>query len=82
MIDASLLQILRCPETRQPLRVAEAGQIARLNEAIAKGKIKNRAGQSLTDTLDGGLVREDGLFLYPVRQAIPVMLIDEAIPLG
>ena len=29
-----------------------------------------------------GLVREDGDWLYPVRDDIPIMLIDEAIPLS
>ena len=28
------------------------------------------------------LVREDDGVLYPVRDSIPIMLIDEAIPLG
>jgi uncharacterized protein YbaR (Trm112 family) len=31
--------------------------------------------------LDGGLVREDGAYLYPIEDDIPIMLIDEAIPL-
>jgi uncharacterized protein YbaR (Trm112 family) len=31
--------------------------------------------------LDGGLVRDDGRILYPVRDDIPVMLLDEAIDL-
>jgi uncharacterized protein YbaR (Trm112 family) len=28
------------------------------------------------------LVRADGKFIYPIRQEIPIMLIDEAIPLA
>lgn len=82
MIDEALLQILRCPETRQPVRAADAGELARLNTFIASGQLKNRAGQPVTEPLEAGLTRADGLFLYPVRQAIPVMLIDEALPLG
>ena len=34
------------------------------------------------EKLDAGLLRADGKFLYPVRHNIPVMLVDEAIPLA
>jgi uncharacterized protein YbaR (Trm112 family) len=33
------------------------------------------------ERIEEGLVREDDGVLYPVRDAIPIMLIDEAIPL-
>ena len=35
----------------------------------------------IRDRIDGGLIREDGDYMYIVRQQIPVMLIDEALPL-
>jgi uncharacterized protein len=35
----------------------------------------------VTEPLDGGLVRADQKILYPIRENIPVMLIDEGIPL-
>ena len=35
----------------------------------------------MKEQIEAGLVREDGRILYPVRDDIPVMLIDEAIPL-
>ena len=40
----------------------------------------NRGGEAVKEHLDGGLVREDRKFLYPIREDIPIMLIDEAIP--
>jgi uncharacterized protein YbaR (Trm112 family) len=55
--------------------------LARLNTAIAHGGVKNRGEQPVTEPVREGLLREDGLFLYPVREDIPIMLIDEAIPL-
>lgn len=82
MVDDELLKILCCPESHQPLRRAEAAVIERLNREVAEGRLKNRAGQPVTQKLDGGLVREDGRYLYPIRHEIPVMLIDEAIPLA
>ncbi len=81
MIDAELLKILCCPETHQPLRVAEPALVEKLNQQIAAGGLQNRAGQPVAVNLDGGLVRADGKFLYPIRRDIPVMLVDEAIPL-
>jgi uncharacterized protein YbaR (Trm112 family) len=41
----------------------------------------NRGGQLMSEAVSEGLVREDGAILYPVRDDIPVMLIDEGIPL-
>ena len=82
MTDPELMRLLCCPETRQDLREAESSLVARLNEHIAAGRVTNRAGQAVSQKLDGGLVRSDGKFLYPIRQDIPVMLIDESIPLG
>jgi uncharacterized protein YbaR (Trm112 family) len=82
MIDPQLLEILCCPETRQDVAVAPDSLIDSLNDQVAEGKLVNRAGTAVREKLDGGLLRADGKVLYPVREDIPVMLIEEAIPLG
>lgn len=81
VFDAKLLDRIVCPETRTPLHVADNALVARLNEAIAAGRLKNRVGRQLESPLDGGLVREDGAVLYPIVDDIPVLLVDEAIEL-
>ena len=81
MVDQSLLDILVCPETKQPLSVADSALLERLNAAIRTGGVKNRGGQAVATPIDEGLVRKDGSVLYPVRDDIPIMLIDESIPL-
>jgi uncharacterized protein YbaR (Trm112 family) len=81
-VDPELLKIMCCPETHQPIALAEAPLIEKLNQQIAAGQLKNRAGRPVNEKIDGGLVREDKKFLYPIRADIPVMLIDEAIPLA
>jgi len=81
MIDPKLLEILCCPETKEDVALADAALVGRINEAIAQGSMKNRRGVPVTERIDGGLVRKDGKYLYPIREDIPVMLIDEALPL-
>ena len=81
MLDAETLSLLRCPETHQTLRPADPQLLTRLNQEIAAGNLKNRAGHLLERPLENGLVRADTKVLYPIRHNIPVMLVDEAIPL-
>jgi uncharacterized protein YbaR (Trm112 family) len=81
LISKDLLQLLVCPENRTPVHEAEPSLIAQLNERISRGALRNRDGKAITENLDGGLVREDGALLYPVRDGIPVMLLGEAIVL-
>jgi uncharacterized protein YbaR (Trm112 family) len=81
MISAELLKMLRCPDDRSPLAEADGGKIATLNAEVAAGRLRNRSGERVTQMLDGGLVRRDGKFLYPIVDGIPILLIDEAIPL-
>ncbi len=81
MVDPELLEILVCPETHQPLHAAESDVLDGLNQAIASGSVTNRGGETVADPIEEGLVREDARILYPVREDIPIMLIDEAIEL-
>jgi uncharacterized protein YbaR (Trm112 family) len=82
MIDPELLKILCCPETHQEVRLAEPAVIEKLNGQIAERALTNRGGQPVTEKIDSGLVRADGKVLYPIRRNIPVMLVDEGIPLA
>jgi len=79
MIDKELLEILCCPETKQDIQYVEGEVIGRINAQIKQGTLKNRGGETVKETLDAGLLREDRKYIYPIRQDIPIMLIDEAI---
>lgn len=81
MVDEELLKILVCPEDKTPVRVADTPLIEQINAAIAAGSLKNRGGETVDTAIDAGLIRADGAYLYLIREDIPVMLIDEAIPL-
>ena len=78
MVDQELLDILVCPDTKQPVFLAEPALVERLNAAIGEGAVVNRGGDAVEESIEEGLVREDRAFLYPVRDGIPIMLIDEA----
>lgn len=81
MLDAELIELLVCPETKQSLRAAAEDVLTRVNEAIAEGRVRNRGGTPVSAPLSAALVREDGRLLYPVREDIPIMLLDESIEL-
>ena len=80
-LDKDLLAMLCCPETKQAVALADEQLIQKVNGAIERGALKNKAQKPVTEKLDGGLIRSDNKILYPVREDIPVMLIDEGIPL-
>lgn len=79
--DPGLLALLCCPETKQAVSLADAALIQKVNAAISTGHVRNRANHLLSGQMEGGLVRVDQKILYPILDRIPVMLIDEAIPM-
>jgi uncharacterized protein YbaR (Trm112 family) len=79
MLHAELLAMLRCPEDQSKLALADAATVARLNEAVAAGRLKSRGGQKIDKRLDGALIRADGRIIYPIIDQIPILLVDEAI---
>jgi uncharacterized protein YbaR (Trm112 family) len=81
MVHPELLQILVCPENKTPVTLADPELIGRANAAIESRTLKNRAGAVIETRIDGGLIREDRAYMYPIRDDIPIMLIDEAIPM-
>ena len=80
-IDKELLAILCCPETKLDVSLADEALIEKLNDAVRRGVLKNKVQKLVTELLDGGLMRADRKILYPIREDIPVMLIEEGIPL-
>jgi uncharacterized protein YbaR (Trm112 family) len=79
VLNKGLLNILACPKDHSPLVAADSHLISLVNRAIASGRLRNCAGRPVTQPIDGGLVRADGILLYPIVDGIPVMLVDEAI---
>jgi uncharacterized protein YbaR (Trm112 family) len=81
MLDKELLEILACPETKAPVSLGDPGLVEQTNAKIARGEIVNRGGEKVTERVDALLVRDDRKVAYPVRDGIPIMLVEEGIPL-
>jgi uncharacterized protein YbaR (Trm112 family) len=78
-VSKELLDILVCPETKQPVFLASEDVLAKINAGIKAGSLRNRGGKALTKAVTEGLLREDGEILYIVDDGIPVMLTEESI---
>ena len=79
-LDAALLEILCCPGTKQAVTLLDAASLDLLNRKIANGEVQNTGGNPVKDPLAGGLIRSDKKVAYPIREMIPIMLIEEGIP--
>ena len=82
MLRPEILATLCCPEDRSAVTSASDALITEINTTIRRGKLRNRGGQVVEHSLDGGLIRASGDMLYPVIEGIPVLVRDEAIPLA
>lgn len=66
MIEPDFLALLRCPATRQTL-------------AVAPPDLLERSRDRLPDDTSEALVRADGKMIYPLKDGIPVLLVEAGI---
>ncbi len=78
-MDKRLLDILCCPVSRRPLRVATSRELAALNRQIGEGRLVTVADVAVTEPLTEALVTTDGQLVYRIHDGIPVMLPEEGI---
>lgn len=78
-VNGKLLEILCCPVSKTPLVVLGRQKLEKLNQAIKTGEALYIGGEKVTDTLQEGLITEDGKVIYPVQDDIPILLEEKGI---
>lgn len=78
-MPAWVLELIRCPITRQKLDIASVELIERLRASLRDGKLMNRLGTNVMDDFQSGLLNESKSWFYPVVDDIPTLVPDEAI---
>jgi len=72
--------VLRCPITKQSLRLLKPQVVTLLNSRIVKGELFHVDGTSVKASLDAGFISEDSRYIYPVLEGIIILLENLAIP--
>ncbi|NZA26290.1 Trm112 family protein [Luteimonas sp. SJ-92] len=78
-MDRKLLDILVCPESRQPLALLDKAGLEAVNRAIAAGTVQRTDGGPQAEALQEALVTRDRKRVYRVDGGIPVLLVEEGI---
>lgn len=78
-LDKRLLDILCCPDSKQPVSLLGSRQLATLNDSLARGGLKLIDGSPASGPLEAGLLTHDAQRVYRIEDGIPVMLVDQAI---
>ena len=81
-MDRKLLDLLVCPATRQPLALLDKPGLEALNRAIAAGSVKRVDDTAQTEPVREALITRDRKTLYRIDDGIPVLLIEEGIPVA
>ena len=78
-IDRKLLEILRCPVTKQQVFPLTPDKLTKVNQAIAVDGILYADDNPVETPLTDGLVTENGRRIYRIDENIPIMLEGESI---
>ncbi len=81
-VDSKLLEILRCPVTKQPLSIVDAEKLAHINEQVSAGLVQYADGSKVEKRLEEALITENGSFAYRIDEDIPIMLQNLSIPMS
>jgi ubiquinone/menaquinone biosynthesis C-methylase UbiE/uncharacterized protein YbaR (Trm112 family) len=82
LMDKQAQAILRCPITKQGLRLLKPQEIPLLNDRMTRGELLHRDGTPVKVSIESGLISRDGRFVYPIIDGIILLLETLAIPVG
>lgn len=75
------IELLRCTISAQTLKAAPEVVVRALQERQRSGALLTRGGEA-AEPFEDGLLTSDGVWFYPIRSGIPVMLAGEAIAIS
>jgi uncharacterized protein YbaR (Trm112 family) len=78
-LDPGLITLIRCPVTKSTLAPASTSIIEKLNKQIEARAVVNQIGQTVDLNLDGGFINENRSLLFPIRDEIVILSVDQAI---
>ncbi len=80
-IDVKLLEILRCPLTKQSLYPLSSDRLDDINAKILSGDVRYEDGSIVSETIEEGLVTANETRIYRIDSGIPIMLHEQSIRL-
>ena len=78
-IDKQLLEILRCPVTKQQVFPLSTEKLDMLNNEIISGTVFQADGNAVKEKILDALITENKNRIYRIEKNIPIMLEDESI---
>jgi len=78
-IPESLLDILVCPVSHEPLRPLEKTRVNKLNERIEAGELLFVDSSRVEKPIRDALITRDGKVIYAIDEGIPVLLPERGI---
>ncbi|SMP58397.1 Trm112p-like protein [Neorhodopirellula lusitana] len=80
-ITPDILPILRCPAGGEGLTLATDEILQRVNQSIEQGLARDQVDARVDQPIEAGLVNRQGDRLYPIRDGIATLIIEDAIRL-
>jgi uncharacterized protein YbaR (Trm112 family) len=81
-LPAWLLEAMQCPLSSQPLSVAPGALVEQLRQKRKAGELTTLNGAAVEEDFQSGLINASSQYFYPIREGIPSLLPDEALPLN
>lgn len=78
-IPESLLDILCCPVSKEPLTVLDKARLKIVNDGVAAGEVQYVDGSAVETPLKAALVTRDSKVVYAIVDDIPVLLPEHGI---